>query len=286
MTDGTTGTAEEGAPGTAAGPATPVADFAAVGAAYDAYGRSARGRLRHDLVHRRLRAELPDRPVRVLDAGCGDGGTTLRLAAAGHEVTAVDASAGMLAAAARRLAAGVGPEARVRFLRADVEGLTAGELGTGEPFDAVCCHGVLMYLDRPDEAVARLAGLVAEHGLLSVLTKNRHAIGFREALRGDHTAALGLIASGADTSTGRLGLRTRGDSAGDLDRLAAENGLRPLPWQGVRVLNDHREDWAPGPEEYAAALEAEWAASSRDPYRRLAPLVHTLARRVREPSGT
>ncbi|MFD8972895.1 hypothetical protein [Streptomyces sp. NPDC059593] len=48
-------------------------DFATVGADYAAHSRSARGRLRHDLVAYRLLAELPAGPVRVLDVGCGDG---------------------------------------------------------------------------------------------------------------------------------------------------------------------------------------------------------------------
>ncbi|MFI1809287.1 class I SAM-dependent methyltransferase [Streptomyces sp. NPDC020422] len=259
-----------------------VTDFAAVGAAYDAYSTGGRGRLRHDLVFRRLQAELPDRPVRVLDAGCGTGEMTLRLAAAGHRVTAADASDGMLAAATSRLSARPELAAHVRFLRADVEVLEFG----GERFDLVCCHGVLMYLDEPATAVARLAGMVAPGGVLSILAKNRAASGFREALRGEYALARDLIESGTGVSVGHLGVRTRGDTAEELDRLATEHGLTPLPWQGVRILNDHRaQEWSPEPDEYASALETEWAASTRDPYRHLAPLVHTLARRAPDGSG-
>ncbi|MFB7587051.1 class I SAM-dependent methyltransferase [Streptomyces sp. NPDC056169] len=254
-------------------------DFAAVGTSYAEHSRTARGRLRHDLVELRLRAELPARPVRVLDVGCGDGETTLRLAAAGHHVTAADPSAGMLDAATRRLAARPELAQRVRLLEAGVHDLPFDR----ERFDAVCCHGVLMYLDDTSGAVARLAGLVAPGGLLSVLTKNRAAIGFREALRGEYAAARRLIEHGTDTDTsvGNLGLDTRGDTAEELDRLASEHGLTPLPWQGVRILHDHHHDdgWTPDPDTYARALETEWAASTRDPYRHLGRLVHTLARR-------
>ncbi|MFI8421167.1 class I SAM-dependent methyltransferase [Streptomyces sp. NPDC085479] len=258
--------------------------FATVGAASDAHSNSGRGRLRHDLVFRRLPAELPDRPVRVLDAGCGTGAMALRLAAAGHPVTAADASDGMIAAAASRLSARPELATRVRFLNAAVEVPDGG----GERFDLVCCHGVLTYLDEPATAVARLAGMVSprrRRGVLSVLTKNRGAIGIREALRGEHTLALDPIESGSGASVGHLGVRPRGDTAEELDRLATEHDPTPLPWQGVRIPNDHRaNEWAPWPDECASALATEWAASTRDPYRQIVRLVHTLARRASDGS--
>ncbi|MEU5193655.1 hypothetical protein AB0G86_06265 [Streptomyces scabiei] len=46
-------------------------EFDLVGGAYAAHSDSARGRLRHDLMERRLLAELPTAPARVLDVGCG-----------------------------------------------------------------------------------------------------------------------------------------------------------------------------------------------------------------------
>ncbi|MET9778816.1 methyltransferase domain-containing protein [Streptomyces sp. NPDC006367] len=250
--------------------------FDTVGAAYAAHSDSARGQLRHDVVERRLLAELPTGPAEILDVGCGNGEMTLRLAAAGHQVTGIDPSARMLAAAAERLAARPELAGRVRLFQADLESFPFD----GQRFGGVCCHGVLMYLDEPGAVVARLTAAVAPGGLLSILAKNRRAIGVREALAGDYETARQLIESRAEKSVGNLGRETRADDPGALDRLAAEHGLTPLPWQGIRIFHDHLDNtWAPGPAAYAAALELEWAASWRSPHRDMGHLVHTLARR-------
>lgn len=247
-------------------------DFASVGGAYAAYSSGGRGRLRHDIVSRRILSLLPG-PSRILDVGCGDGEMVLRLAAAGHHVTGVETSVGMLEKAAERVAADPAVAGRVTLAEADIYALPFVE-----GFDAVCCHGVLMYLPDSAEPVARLARLVAPGGVLSILTKNRLAVGVREALRGEYESARAQIESGHAASMGNLGITTRGDTPQHLEDLAQANGLTPLPWQGVRIFHDHRDDWAPDEAEYQAALDAELAASSRSPYRELGRLVHALAR--------
>ena len=250
-------------------------DFATVGGAYAAYSKGGRGRLRHDLTARRVLAELGDRRARVLDVGCGDAEMVLRLAAAGHEVTGVEKSAGMLTTAAEHLASAPDLAERVTLTEGDVYSLPFDDAS----FDAVCCHGVVMYLPDSVAPVAHLARLVAAGGVLSILTKNQLAVGVREALRGQYESARAQIESGQAASLGNLGITTRGDTPGHLDALARANGLTPLPWQGVRIFHDHREDWTPQEEEYQAALSVEWAASTRSPYRELGRLVHALARR-------
>lgn len=79
--------------------------------------------------------------ARAVDLGCGAGGVSLELAAAGFEVTGVDFSEVALrkarAAAARQ---GLGPE-RVRFVSGD---LTAGRVaGVDGPYDLLVDYGTL-----------------------------------------------------------------------------------------------------------------------------------------------
>src|SRR5512139_4074051 len=75
-------------------------------AQWQAWCASPWGRIRFAVVAETLRRQVVvlqeaagGRPLRVLDVGGGDGRDSRPLAAAGHEVTIVDTSAGMLAVA-------------------------------------------------------------------------------------------------------------------------------------------------------------------------------------------
>lgn len=250
---------------------TGVFDFAEIGDQYQGYCGTARGRLRHDMVMRKI-AELCPRPGRALDIGCGDGEISLRLAALGWHVDAFDESEDMVRRAQCRAPT---PGAGVaRFGRASLAELS----GTAE-YDLVCCHGVLMYLPESGSAIGQLAAFVKPGGYLSVLTKNGAAVGFREAMKRQYDLAATLIRHGAPASVGHLGVATRGDSAATLEQLLHQAKLATVAWHGVRIFHDHEIGWAPSETEYAAALELEWAAAGKSPFRDVAPLIHILGRR-------
>jgi SAM-dependent methyltransferase len=252
-----------------------MSDFGAVGDAYGAYNEGVRGRLRHDLVADRILAELKGQTCRIVDVGCGDAAVTVRLAKAGHQVTGIDPSREMLTRAAQRLRAQA-PEVRMRvdFHEGD---LTA--LATFDSFDVVCCHGVLMYLSESGPAVELLADRCRGGGLISILTRNRQSVGFREALRGDLTGATKLIEAGASISMGNLGLETRADNPEELSALLARLGATPLPWQGIRVFSDHLSEESLSERDYDELRRLEEAASKRSPHRNVARLIHVLGRK-------
>ena len=83
---------------------------------------------------------------RVLDAGCGSGFQTARLAARGWTAHGVDVSAGLLAAARKRLD-------RPLLALASVEALPYGDAS----FDgAVCCGSTLSFVGDPARALIEL----------------------------------------------------------------------------------------------------------------------------------
>jgi len=253
---------------------TGVFDFAEVGDQYQGYCGTARGRLRHDMVMRKI-TELCPRPGRALDIGCGDGEISLRLAALGWRVDAFDESEDMVRRA--RCRASALPAGIARFDRASLAEVSH-DAGTAE-YDLVCCHGVLMYLPESAPAIRQLALFVKPGGYLSVLTKNGAAVGFREAMKRQYDVAATLIRQAAPASVGHLGVATRGDSAAALEQLLHQAQLSTVGWHGVRIFHDHELGWAPSETEYAAALELEWAAAEKSPFRDVAPLIHILGRR-------
>jgi SAM-dependent methyltransferase len=234
--------------------------------------------VRQELVARQLEAhilESDDGPLRVLDAGCGQGTQALKLARLGHDVLGVDLCEELLADA-RRAADDEPPEvrARLRFERADVLALGA-ELA--DQFDVVCCHGVLMYLPSLGDAVSALVAVARPGGLLSLLTRNSASLAMRAGMCGDWRAALGAF--DADRYTNRLGIdNVRADDPRVVGRALTEVGARTLAWYGVRLFCDHWEAAQPPPD-LAMLIAAEEQAGRRDPYRAVAAMTHTVAQR-------
>lgn len=231
--------------------------------------------VRRTLVARALGEHLPPPPARVADVGGGAGQQSVPLARAGYEVTVLDTSPKMLGEARRRLEAET-PDIRGRVRLVEGAGERApGLLGKGA-FDAVLCHGVLMYLEDPGEMVRALAALMRPGGMVSVLAKNAASLAMRPALKGHYADALPLI--GADRAAGGLGVVTRGDTVEGLGAAFEEAGLAVEAWYGVRVFTDHLGETAPG-EDLAGILDLEWKAGTRDPYRSVARLIHLVARK-------
>ncbi|MEZ0372952.1 MAG: class I SAM-dependent methyltransferase, partial [Candidatus Sericytochromatia bacterium] len=115
---------------------------------------------------------LPVQPLRILDAGCGTGFSTLKLAQANPEaeVVAVDLSESSLAIARARLdAAGVDPK-RIRLLQADLQELS--DLGQ---FGYIHSSGVIHHLPDPAAGLRRLRAALEPDGLAYFMVYSAHA---------------------------------------------------------------------------------------------------------------
>jgi len=119
-----------------------------------------------------LRHPLPDR-ARILDAACGTGEITGRLAElfTTADVLGVDIAEGHLAAARERLAH---LRSRVRF-----EARSIYELGLPDAsFDLVACRHVLQAVPHPERVLAELVRVTRPGGRLHVLAEDYGMIRF------------------------------------------------------------------------------------------------------------
>ena len=234
-----------------------------------------RGVVRQKLVDRQLAEHLVGPPARICDVGGGAGPQALPLARLGYEVTILDQSEEMLQTARRALdSEDEKVRRRVRLVRGSGE--EASSILGRESFDAVLCHGVLMYLEETAPLVGALAGIARPGAIVSILTKNADSLAMRPALEGRYGDALAAFDS--DRDTGRLGVENRAHTVAGISEMLEEHGVNVERWYGVRVFTDHLGDQEPGPD-LPEVLEAEWEAGRRDPYRSMARLIHVLGRK-------
>jgi SAM-dependent methyltransferase len=235
---------------------------------FDAHYETTRGRVRLRLVLERILGSFPDAPARILDVGGGSGVVAVPLAGHGFAVTLVEPSEGMLRVAERRIAeAGV----EVRTVRGEIDDLA--EVAPG-PYDGICCHAVLMYVDDPATALRTLREQAGAGAVLSLLEKNRDGLALRPGLRGDYEEARRVLDS--PVASGNLGIPNRARTVGDWRELLASTGWSFDSWVGIRLFSDLApDDVTPERLELLADLERE--AGLRDPYRSVSRLIHIAA---------
>lgn len=247
--------------------------FGAGEAAWTANLGNLRNTIRQDLIGRHLSAHV-EPATSVLDVGCGQGTQAIRLMERGCAVTGVEPSKELLHRfRTDATASGLNPE----LIEGEVDQLDT--LLGDRVFDAVCAHGLLMYLDDPAQAIARLAKRVASAGLLSITFKNAHGLAMRPALRGDWTAA--VSAFNTSQYVNELGVDARANRLEEIESHLAAAGLEVDTWYGVRVFNDAIAASVdpPSNEVLEQILEAEDLAGRTDPYRWLGSQFHVIAKR-------
>jgi len=232
------------------------------------------GKLKYKLVQTNLVRHLGQgKPLRILDAGGGDGHDTFFLAEQGHVVDLVDYSQKMLEQAAHRAAeAGLGQ--RIHIHSADLTALPS--LFRGVQFDVVLCHHVVQYVEDARSLLESLVALLKPGGILSLVTINRHSIPYHAAfLRGDlvgaHTAKAGIFDAEMTTY-----------SAEEIADLLVGLGCAIEGDYGIRCMCDYWGDneRKSDPVIFEQIERLEFALTDKFPYKLLARNLQVIARKL------
>lgn len=259
-------------------PPTP-AQWDAATARYDAYLDAPGGRLRDALTWRHLQPLLPPadpaEPPLILDAGCGPGRMTARLAALGYRVLALDPAAAMLALARARTAAlPPGAAARVELAQADLAAVPG--LVAPASCAAIICHNVLEFVPDPAAAIATLAGALRPGGIISILTLNRWSEALRAAVTTHDPAAVQAALDRRVLHEEMTGGERRMNDADEIAGWLAGQGVAVVGLHGIRVLSDYLGDAS---YEQQLAVELAVAARADGPFARLGRQVAILGRK-------
>lgn len=231
-----------------------------------------RGQLRLQLVTKGLLADAEclasGRSLRVLDAGCGLGQISELLAGKGHHVIACDLSSVLIDRARQRIGQS-NPEAlqRIDFHHGPFQSVA---LSGTEAFDLVIFHAVLEWVDNPEHALQQLKQLLKPSGELSLLFYNRHAIVFKNLLRGDFRRMQQHDYKG---DTGGL-TPTNPLLPEDVEQWIQDLSLSIHSRRGIRTFFDYMEQSLDRNKPVRTSLEEilrnELNFSTLDPYRGLA----------------
>lgn len=218
--------------------------------------------------------QKPAQPLRILDAGGGQGQFSLTFAQAGHQVVICDISAEMLKLA-RSQAEQLGVVDKVQFIHCAIQDV-GQHLGPEKQFDLVLCHAVMEWVARPPELLDSLMGYLKPQGFLSLTFYNLHSLIYKNLLR---------------TNFKKIVQQDYGGSRGSLTPInplypeqvfewLAALPLKLLATSGIRVFHDYifNEDHRERDPDSLVALEL--AFSRQQPYQLLGRYLHLLAQRL------
>ena len=134
-------------------------------------------RLNDQIMDRIIGCIQPAPGARFLDAGCGLGDHTARIARKGYECVGIDISPLILEKAEKRMH-DYGLSSRVRFICQAIEDMSI----CGELFDVVHCRGVLMHIPDWRKALGSLCAALKPGGHIVILENNVKAVYLRAYL--------------------------------------------------------------------------------------------------------
>ena len=235
------------------------------------YGTT-KGRIRQAVLWQDLEtllATLPQRPLRILDAGGGQGQIACQLAVRGHQVILCDISEQMLARAAQH-AAEQGVSARMELVQSPAQEM---HHHLAAPVDLVLFHAVLEWVAEPQAVLAALEKCLAPGGALSLMFYNYNGLLMLNTLVGN----MEYVKRGMPKRKRRsLSPDHPLDPVQVYDWLA-QLGLTISGKTGVRVFHDYLRDKSQQEGAFDDLLALEQRYCRQEPFVSLGRYIHVMA---------
>lgn len=213
-------------------------------------------------------APTTENPLRVLDAGGGQGQFSAELAALGHRVDLCDISANMLQLARERILERA-LEDRVDLIHDSIQNHCQENPAC---YDVVLCHAVLEWVPEPEELLTVLLKALKPGGYLSLTFYNVNGIIMKNLLRTNFAKVIDNDYQGYRGSLTPTFPRKTEDVLGWL----GAHPLELMQHSGIRCFHDYILD----PEGRNASpdqqLALELRLSREEPFRSLGRYIHLL----------
>lgn len=254
--------------------------FDANASAFNNYLSSPWGRLLHNVTRANVDRHLERRPLRILDAGGGNGVDAIPFAAQGHEVTVLDSSAELLNEA-RYHAQEEGVAGWMEFYEAELTTIPA--IFPDAKFDVILCHNVLQYVEDLGAALGAICNPLLPGELLSVICINRYSEPYREALQQLQPGKAYAKLNDSTIFSQIFKLDVKAYTADDLRQALQEVGCAQLAQYGIRCVSDYipNNDLMNDAAFFAELEQLEYAMSARYPYYLLARFFQIIAEKVK-----
>jgi S-adenosylmethionine-dependent methyltransferase len=212
------------------------------------------------------------KPLRILDAGGGQGQFSLKFAQAGHSVIICDISAEMLKLAERELVS-AGLQDRVQLIHCAIHDLALHIEDC--QFDVVLCHAVMEWVVEPQDLVANLVQYLKPRGFLSLTFYNLHSLIYKNLLRTNFKKIQQENFGGARGSLTPINPLYPEQVFEWLDDLP----LSRLSTSGIRVFHDYIFNEEQRERDPESVIALELAFSQRSPYQLLGRYIHVLSQK-------
>ncbi|WP_127958226.1 tRNA uridine 5-oxyacetic acid(34) methyltransferase CmoM [Serratia microhaemolytica] len=235
------------------------------------YGTS-KGQIRQAVLWQDLSTlltQLPARPLRILDAGGGEGQIACQLAALGHQVLLCDLSAEMLQRAVL-LAQRQGVSNNMQFVHSSVQQIPQH---LAQPVDLILFHAVLEWIAEPESALQTLFNCLLPGGALSLMFFNANGLLMRNVVLGNFHLVAGEQRRRRERSLSPLYPRQPEQVYQWLTQLGMEISGKT----GVRVFHDYLQNRELQTEKFADLLALEQQYCRQEPYISLGRYIHVMA---------